>query len=79
MRLKKIACKDAAKYICENLDEPSNSRLCREIKKHLKNCPDCDSNLMELKKIISLYQKTPAPRISASAEERLFKALKIHI
>jgi hypothetical protein len=78
-QIKKIRCKDAAKYICENLDEPNNSQLCREIKKHLKSCPDCEATLSDIKRVVTLYQKTPTPRLSSSAEKRLLKTLKIHL
>jgi len=52
-------CKQAYKYICENLDDDLNSPACTEIKKHLDNCPNCVAYLRTLKKTILLYKQYP--------------------
>jgi anti-sigma factor RsiW len=76
-RVKTIRCGEAAKYICENLDEHLNSRRCQQIKRHLRECPKCTHNLADLKKIIALYRKTLVPRIPHTAHKQLFTALNL--
>jgi hypothetical protein len=74
---KTIRCKDAAKYICENLDEQSNSQRCQQIIKHLHECPNCEKNLVDLKKVIALYRKTSIPRLPRTAHKQLFASLNL--
>ncbi len=59
------------RYICENLDKNLNSPQCREIKKCLDGCPDCEAYLKSLKKTIILYRRYPMPGISLKALKRL--------
>jgi hypothetical protein len=73
--IKIISCKDAANYICENLDEQIDSPVCREIKKHLQNCPDCSLNLADLKKTISLYRRYPSPKLTSIRHKHLMAKL----
>ncbi len=74
---KYISCKEAAKYICANLDETNNSQLCREIRKHIRHCPNCTTSLANLKRIVALYQKTSTPKLTPSIEKKLLSALKL--
>jgi predicted anti-sigma-YlaC factor YlaD len=76
-RLKIVRCKDVAKHLCENLDQQLNSRLCREIKKHLQECPNCTAYLDSLKKTISMYRSVSTPRMPNSAHKRLYAVLKL--
>jgi len=72
-----ISCADVAKHVCENLDEQLNSPLCRQIKKHLQECPNCAGNLANLKKTIAPYKKVPEPCLPESAYRNLLSVLKI--
>ena len=73
-----VQCKDVAKQLCENLDQQMNSRLCREIKKHLRECPNCTADLDSLKKTISLYKNVPSPRLPNSVHKKLYAVLKLN-
>ena len=73
--INKLHCNEVAKYVCENLDEQLNSPTCRAIKKHLQTCPKCSKELLELKKVISLYRKESVPRIPKGIQKRLFASL----
>jgi anti-sigma factor RsiW len=70
-----LRCNEAAKYICENLDERLDSPKCRAIKKHLQTCPKCVKDLADLKKIIAFYRKESIPRISKNVQKRLLTSL----
>jgi hypothetical protein len=75
MKIKRIRCRDIAHHICENLDEKIDSPLCREIKKHLQECPDCSGNLVSLKKTIKLYRRYPTPKFSKVCHKNLMGIL----
>jgi 4-hydroxy-3-methylbut-2-en-1-yl diphosphate synthase IspG/GcpE len=72
----KLRCNEAAKYICENLDEQLNSRKCQAIKKHLQSCPNCTKNLTDLKKVIALYRKESTPRLQHTIQKKIFTAIQ---
>jgi len=74
-----MRCTEATKYVCENLDEQLDSAKCRAIKKHLQSCKKCSRNLADLKRVIAMYQRESAPRLSRSVEKRLFAALKLQL
>ena len=77
-RLIKIeSCKDVAKHVCEHLDEKVHEEYCREIRKHLAECPNCTAYLDSLKKTIRLYRSTPQPHVPAKARKKLYAVLKL--
>ncbi|MFZ1978050.1 MAG: zf-HC2 domain-containing protein [Bacteroidota bacterium] len=71
----KVRCTEAAKYVCENLDEQLNSRKCRAIKKHLLTCPKCSKDLIDMKKVIALYRKETVPHIPKAIQKRLLASI----
>jgi hypothetical protein len=77
MKKEHISCKKIANYICGELDEHIDSPRCREIKKHLKTCPNCTAYLDGLKKTVSLYRQYPNPIIKDRCRKELFDALKL--
>ena len=76
-RVKAIRCKEVTKHVCEHLDEKMNSPRCRQIRRHLQECPDCIAYLDGLKKTIKLYRNISNPRIPKSAHRKLIAALKL--
>ncbi|RPI06835.1 MAG: hypothetical protein EHM64_01420 [Ignavibacteriae bacterium] len=74
-KIKAIRCTEVAKYVCENLDEQIDSPLCRKIKKHLQECPDCAAQLRSLKNTVGLYRRYPAPALPADCHKNLMTAL----
>jgi hypothetical protein len=73
MRARKAVTQHIFRHLCENLDQNLNSPRCREIKKHLEGCFDCNAYLASLKKTIALYRRYPIPALSAGAERKLGK------
>jgi anti-sigma factor RsiW len=73
-----MKCKDAYIYICDNLDADLNSPECREIRKHLVDCPDCTAYLDSLKKTVHLYRTAPVPEVTPAIHSRLFKIIKLN-
>jgi hypothetical protein len=72
-----MKCRDAYLHICDNLDEQINSPRCREIRAHVKICPDCKAFLTTLKKTVGLYRTMPQPRLPRGAHGRLIHALAL--
>lgn len=70
-----MKCDRAYLHICDNLDENLNSPRCREIKAHLRECPDCQAYLDSLKKTIALYKAMPEPSVPARVHRKLCKTL----
>ncbi len=76
-RPKKPVCSDVFRYICENLDENLDSPECREIRKHIKDCPDCVAYLDSLKKTVKLYRICPDPVLPARVRRQLYATLDL--
>ena len=72
-------CRQVYHHLCENLDQDLESPQCREIKRHLKSCPDCHAYLESLKGAVGLYRQTPVPGVSRAIHARLLHTLKLEI
>jgi predicted anti-sigma-YlaC factor YlaD len=72
-----MRCKQAYRFICENIDQDLNSPRCRQIKKHLDACPECRAYLESLQGTVRLYKKRPLPAVPSSAHRQLIKAIDI--
>ena len=70
-------CQQAYRYICDNLDENLTSARCRAIRRHIADCPHCQSYLDSVKKTIRLYRSAPGPNLSRAIHRDLMKALRI--
>ena len=68
-------CARVYRHICDNLDQRLDSPQCREIKKHLEDCPDCRAYLSSLKQTVSLYRSLPSPRPSSELRAKLVRAI----
>ncbi|MCK5571160.1 MAG: hypothetical protein KAJ12_00295 [Bacteroidetes bacterium] len=71
------SCKEMYQYICSNLDEDLSSPGCKDIKKHLDSCTDCQAYLDSLKKTVVLYRTLPAPDLPRTAHARVLKAIQL--
>ena len=69
-------CKEVYLHICENLDQDLNSPQCRQIRRHLEECPDCRAYLETLRKTVTLYRVAPTPALSSRITKKLLKSLR---
>jgi predicted anti-sigma-YlaC factor YlaD len=69
------SCKRTYQFICENLDQATNSPQCRAIRKHLEGCPECRTYLSSLKKTVQLYKLLPPPRVPRGVHRELFRQI----
>ena len=72
-----MKCKHVLLHICENLDADLHSAKCREVRKHITQCPDCAAYLDSVKKTVSLYASAPIPGVPLGAHGRLLKAINL--
>ncbi len=72
-----MKCKDVYRHICERLDQGLDSPECREIRKHLDSCTDCQAYLDSLKKTVALYRSVQPPPISPGTHRQLLKTISI--
>jgi anti-sigma factor RsiW len=63
------------RHLCENLDQDLDSPKCREIRRHLDACPECQAYLDSLKKTITLYRMLPTPSVSPTLHRKLIRVL----
>jgi anti-sigma factor RsiW len=59
------------RHICDNLDQELDSPACRQIKAHLKGCPDCLKYLDSLTATVDLYRRYPTPPLSEKVKRKL--------
>lgn len=70
------SCQQVLDYICEHFGDDQDSERCRELEKHLANCPDCSAYCDSIDKMIGLYRAT-APCFSGDARRVLLDSLGI--
>lgn len=76
MRSKHLSCKESLAHLCGEMDEQIDSPKCREIKKHLEECPNCAAYLDSLKRTVRLYREYPCPKLPAKCRKELLAKLK---
>jgi len=72
-----VACSEIFRHICENLDQNLDSPECRDIRRHIEDCPDCVAYLDSLKKTVKLYREYPNPAVPAGVHRKLFAVLNL--
>ena len=77
MKKHTMHCPEVLDHICEELDTKISSAKCREIKRHLAQCPNCTAYLDGLKKTIKLYKTYPSKKVPQKTREQLFAVLKL--
>ena len=71
-----MQCKEVYRFICDNLDQGSDSPECAAIRLHLDSCADCRAYLETLKQTVHLYQSAPSPRVPQAVHRRLMAVLE---
>ena len=63
--------------ICDQFSEYLDSDKCKEIKKHLEDCPTCCAYVDTIRKTVELYKELPEDCVPEDVQERLMKVLKL--
>jgi anti-sigma factor RsiW len=48
------------------IDDELSASICREIRRHLGACPNCETFVTSLRQTVSLCRHSPAPTLSAA-------------
>ena len=72
----KISCSDVLNFICEQFGEDDDSERCRQVKRHLAECPDCGKYCASMESMIGLYRAS-SPEFPEHAKRLLLTALGI--
>jgi mycothiol system anti-sigma-R factor len=76
MKKKNVRCPDVLDHICEELDVKLTTAQCRELRRHLSECPNCTAYLDSLK-TIKLYSSAPSKHAPGTLRKQLFASLKL--
>lgn len=72
-----MKCDEFLKKICEELAEDCNSELCGEIKRHLDNCPDCQTQIQAMRATVNLFRALKQDQVPLAIHDRLIKLLNL--
>jgi len=62
---------------CESLGEDPSSQICRELQKHLDECPDCTLQVDTIKRTVELYKCLPVSLVPGDVQKRLLLKLNL--
>lgn len=74
---KTVRCPDVLDHICEELDARLTTAQCRELRRHLAQCPNCTAYLDSLKKTVRLYSSSPSKHAPSRLRKQLIATLKL--
>lgn len=72
---RKGRCLRILRELSAYLDDELSADVCREIRRHLGACPNCEDFLASLRQTVSLCRHVPAPALSATDRTRMRDAI----
>ena len=70
-------CLDILRELSAYIDDELSGDICREIRRHLGDCPNCETFVASLRQTLSLCRHYPAPALSpadrAQMREKILK------
>ena len=67
----KAFCLKVLRRLSEYVDDELPRDVCREIRQHLGDCPNCEVFLTSLRQAVSICRHTPTLPLSASTRARM--------
>ena len=58
-------CADLLRQLSAYIDDELPSDICREIRRHLGTCPNCEVFIASLKQTVTLCRHRPAPQLTS--------------
>ncbi len=71
----KSRCLNILRKLSAYIDDELSGSICREIRRHLGACPNCETFVVSLRQIVSLCRRSQVPALSTA--ERAFMRRKI--
>ena len=72
-----MKCLKSIEQICAELGESIDAPLCKEIREHLAECPQCCAYVDSIKKTVHLYRKWIDEDVPEEVDCRLWKVLNL--
>ena len=77
----KSRCLDILRQLSAYIDDELAGDICREIRRHLGACPNCEIFVSSLRQTVSLCRHSPIPSLSADdravMRQKIMKAAQI--
>lgn len=64
-------CLDILRRLSAYIDDELPSEICRELRRHLGSCPNCEVFVASLRDTVMLCRHRPTPQLSASDRSAL--------
>src|SRR4030066_685173 len=68
-------CVDLLRQLSAYIDDELPSDICREIRRHLGACPNCEIFIVSLQQTVTLCRHRPVPPLKATARVNLRRAI----
>jgi anti-sigma factor RsiW len=62
----KVRCLRILRQLSAYIDDELSASICREIRRHLGACPNCETFVTSLRQTVSLCRHSSAPTLSAA-------------
>ncbi|MBS0183426.1 MAG: zf-HC2 domain-containing protein [Nitrospira sp.] len=69
----KSRCLRILRRLSAYIDDELSTSICQEIRRHLGDCPNCETFVASLRQTVSLCRHSPAPALS-TADRALMRA-----
>lgn len=69
-------CDDFARRLADYADSVADADLCREIERHLRECPPCEGLRHDLEDLARLCRQCPQPALPEELRARLSQLLR---
>lgn len=68
-------CLNLLKQLSAYIDDELPSDICREIRRHVGACPNCETFIASLRQTVTLCRHRPPPTLTATARVALREAI----
>lgn len=68
-------CKEILRRICAEAGKEESSPFCREVARHLEDCPSCQAQAESLRGTVELYRCLESEKVPAELAKELRKRL----
>lgn len=75
LHIARLNCDQVVNYVCDDIEVSRNSPVCRQIREHLANCPDCSKYVYSLRETVKLYRSYEVT-IPPNLHDRVMQSLK---
>ena len=71
----KARCLRILRRLSAYIDDELSGNICREIRRHLGACPNCETFVTSLRQTVSLCRQSPSPTLSATSRALMRKKI----